>query len=560
MDVDAFRTERAIAALDKYAAVTGLTVRVYDRDQRMIAASPNGDRLVTLFNQGREPALVVDCLRRCLLATERDAVVVEHRHGIAVIGVPFSIQDTTLCVATAAYAVSAHPDRLQVERLARETAVSFDEIWRALRNRLPLPDHRLVLYGDLLRIIGETLLTEHTRSRQLEEMLARLTAADRSKDEFLAMLSHELRAPLSPILGWARMLRLGRLDAAAMAHAGETIERNVRAQAKLVNDLLDISRIVVGKLSLDTEPVDLGLILKALLEAFKPAAEAKGIQLDGVVDPSAGRVSGDPDRLSQVFSNLLSNAIKFTPSGGHVEIRLERVNSEAVITVSDTGCGISWDTLPEIFERFRQADASITRAHGGLGLGLTIVRHLVELHGGTVRGESPGVGRGATFTVTLPIMDPWRQPGYEPTVPRGQDTLPSLRDVHVLVVDDDADTREMLKSVLEDCGADVSLATSAGETLQALDRSIPDVLICDVGMPDTDGYALMQQVRARTSDRGGSVPAVALTGYTTVEDRARAVSVGYQRHLAKPVEPFDLTRVVAELVEGGPARAGSESR
>ena len=552
MDVGAFQTERALAAFDKYAAVTRLNVRVYDRDQQLVTGSTNGDPLVALFKTGREPEIVLKCMRRCLDSANPGGVIVEHGHGLAAIGVPFTTPHGTLCVAVVLYALTVHPDTLQVERLARETAVPYDDLWNTLRKRLPVPESRLVQYGELLQIIGEIVLSEHARGRQLEETLAGLKAADRSKDEFLAMLSHELRAPLSPILGWAHMLRLGHLDAASSVHAGETIERNVRTEARLVSDLLDISRIVVGKLSIDKQVVDLRLLLESALESFRSAAETNGIQLTSALAPSLRRVFGDPERLSQIFSNLLSNAIKFTPSGGRIDIHLQYVGADAVITVGDTGEGIVPEALPHIFERFRQADASFSRKHGGLGLGLTIARHLTELHAGTVRAESLGVGNGATFIVTLPLMDSWQEPGYDLAAPRDKKSFPSLRNLRILVVDDDADSREMLRTVLHKCGADVIDAASGPEALQALDRSIPDLLMCDLGMPGMDGYVLMQQIRGRPADRGGRVPAIALTGYTTIEDRARAVAAGYQRHLAKPVEPNELARAVLTLVESGP--------
>ena len=551
MDVGAFQTEQAIAAFDKYAAVTHLSVRVYDRDRQLVTGSTNGDPLLALFTRGREPEIVVRCVRRCLAAANPGGVIIEHGHGIAAIGVPFTTPHETLCVAVALYALRAHPDTLQVQRLARETAIPFNDLWNTLRKRLPVPEYRLAQYGELLQIIGEILLSEHARGRQLEETLAGLKAADRSKDEFLAMLSHELRTPLNPILGWAHMLRLGHLDAASSAHAGETIERNVRAQAKLISDLLDISRIVVGKLSIDRQVVDLRLLLESALESFRSAAETNGIRLTTVLTPSQRRVFGDPERLSQVFSNLLSNAITFTPPGGRIDIHLQYVGAEAVITMSDTGQGIGPEALPHIFERFRQADTSISRTHGGLGLGLTIVLHLTELHAGTVRAESPGVGKGATFIVTLPLMHSWQEPGYELAAPGEETSSPSMQNVRVLVVDDDADSREILRTVLHKRGADVIEAASGPEALQALDRAIPDVLVCDLGMPGMDGYVLMQQIRGRPADRGGRVPAIALTGYTTIEDRARAVSTGYQRHLAKPVEPNDLARAVVTLLERG---------
>jgi PAS domain S-box-containing protein len=379
--------------------------------------------------------------------------------------------------------------------------------------------------------------------------------ANRAKDEFLATVSHELRTPLNAILGWARMLNARKLDEATAARALETIERNAAAQAKLIEDILDVSRIIMGKVRLNLRPVELPLIIEAALDAARPMAEAKGVQLESALNPTVGIISGDPDRLQQVAWNLLSNAIKFTPRGGRVEVRIDHVDSHARIVVSDTGKGISPDFLPYVFERFRQAETGMTRQHGGLGLGLTIVRHLVELHGGTVAVESQGEGHGATFTVTLPIAQlemadgGWRN---EEKVVHEESALRTphsaiLGGLRILLVDDEADTLELLTLVLEQYGATVIAVSSSAEALEAMGRSLPDILVCDIGMPGEDGYALIGKVRARAAEQGGRLPAIALTAYARVEDRMRALAAGFQMHVPKPVEPVELVVVVASL-------------
>ncbi|HEX8096383.1 MAG TPA: ATP-binding protein, partial [Pyrinomonadaceae bacterium] len=407
------------------------------------------------------------------------------------------------------------------------------------------------------RDITERKRTEEERERLLEsEREARREAeeAGRLKDEFLATVSHELRTPLTAILGWAHMLRSGQYQGVDEAKALETIERNARAQSQLIDDLLDVSRIVTGKLRLDVRPVDPNYFLESAIESLRPAAEAKGVRVQKIVDTGVVSVSGDPGRLQQVVWNLLSNAIKFTPRGGRVQIRLERVNSHIEIAVSDTGAGIAPEFLPHVFDRFRQADQRTTRQHGGLGLGLAIVRHLVELHGGSVRAESPGEGQGSIFTVLLPITPIYQRVSEERRVhPAARDTLPSydcperLDGMRVLVVDDDADTRELLKVGLGQCGAQVVLAASPGEALEALTASVPDLIISDIGMPGEDGYELIKKVRALPAGDGGKTPAIALTAYARAEDRLQALRAGYHMHVSKPVELAELVAVAASL-------------
>jgi PAS domain S-box-containing protein len=401
-------------------------------------------------------------------------------------------------------------------------------------------------------------VTERKRGEQERERLLALEraareqaeASNRLKDDFLAAVSHELRTPLNAILGWTSLLRAGRLPPEKHERALETVERNARAQAQLIEDLLDVSRILAGKLRLDLAPIDVGEIVADAIEALRPAADAKNIRLEAALD-ATGSVIGDAARVQQVVWNLLSNAVKFTPRDGAVRALVGCRDSWVEITIADTGQGIAKDFLPHVFERFRQASGGSTRIHGGLGLGLSIVRQLVEMHGGTVQASSEGAGRGATFTVRLPVAEPGRTAAASPGLP--SESLadlrrPSLLDgLRVLAVDDEEDAREMLRALLEAYGARVSLASSAAEGLRLVAAERPDLLIADIGMPEEDGYAFIQKVRALPPDGCGGIPAVALTAYARAEDQARALLVGFQRHLPKPVEPAELLAVVASL-------------
>lgn len=398
-------------------------------------------------------------------------------------------------------------------------------------------------------------ITEQRQARkQLDEAYRQAEESSRLKEEFLATISHELRTPLSAILGWARMLRLGQLSKENAAKALDTIERNARAQAQLIDDLLDVSRIVTGKLRMDVRPSDPNSFIDAAVEAVRPAAEAKGVRVQKVIDTGLLSIPGDPVRLQQVIWNLLSNAIKFTPRGGRVQIRSERVNSHLEIVVSDTGQGISPDFLPHVFDRFRQADQKTSRQHGGMGLGLAIVRHLVELHGGNVSATSEGEGQGATFTVRLPIspiyqVDPSGarvHPAARNLLP-ANDTMERLDGLRILIVDDEPDTRDLLRQGLEYCGANVRVAGSAGEAVDSIVAEIPDILISDIGMPGIDGYDLIRQIRELPAEAGGKVAAVALTAYTRVEDRLQALRAGYDMHVPKPVELAELVAVAASV-------------
>jgi PAS domain S-box-containing protein len=374
-------------------------------------------------------------------------------------------------------------------------------------------------------------------------------AANRAKDEFLAILSHELRTPLTSVLGWARMLASSQLDAGRMRHAVEAIERNARLQAQLIDDLLDISRIVVGKLQLDLRPVDLVPIIEHAVETPARHAAAKGVRLHCVLDPAASPVMGDALRVQQVVANLVGNAVKFTPEGGSVEVRLERQDGTARIAVVDTGIGIAAEVLPHVFERFRQGDSSTTRQHGGLGLGLAIVRNLVELHGGGVRASSEGIGRGSTFEVRLPIVALARRLGSRDVLYDAAPFQPErdLERVRVLVVEDDADARQLFATALAERGAEVEMAGGVDEALQAIGRRPVHALVTDIGMPGRDGYDLIAAFRAMSPDHR-LVPAIAVTAMTTQEDRARALAAGFQMHLPKPIDPTELASLVARAV------------
>jgi PAS domain S-box-containing protein len=415
--------------------------------------------------------------------------------------------------------------------------------------------------------VSERRRAEQEREQSFErEQTARneAEAANRLKDEFLATVSHELRTPLNAILGWAAMINRGVLEEETIANALRVIERNARAQAEIIDDILDVSRVITGKLRIDAKPIELAPIIQSAIDTVRPAANAKALTLTVSLDRNAGLVAGDADRLRQIIWNLVSNAIKFTPRGGRIEARLERVDSHVEVRVSDSGVGIDKQFLPYVFERFTQADSSMTRAHSGLGLGLAIVRHLVEMHGGTVSAESGGEGQGAVFKVQLPLAAAGEAPALPPADSAHRLTgsavaediaedisasPPDLTGLRVLVVDDEPDTREILSLLLTQFGADIRCAASSADALEAFLEWKPNVLISDLGMPIEDGYALIRKVRALSPEQGGNIPAAALTAYVREEDRLRALSAGYQTHIPKPVDPATLAAVVARLTK-----------
>jgi PAS domain S-box-containing protein len=401
----------------------------------------------------------------------------------------------------------------------------------------------------------QRLLAEHNEILERERgARAQAEKVSASKDQFLAMLSHELRTPLNAILGWTQVLRSGRGEPADYAKGLEVIERNVRLQSQLVEDLLDMSRIVAGQMRLDVQALMPFGLVQAAVESLRPVAAKKSLRIETTLDPSAGPISGDGGRLQQVVWNLVSNAIKFTPDGGRVQVVLARVNSHIEISVADTGIGIEAELLPHVFERFRQGDTSITRHYGGLGLGLSIVKHIVDLHGGNVQVASGGKGQGATFRVQLPLAVVQRERDAQRLHPRAALTPPpmayaDLRGLDVLVVDDEQDSRELVRRVLEDAGAKVRTAANAVEALGVARDRAADVLVTDIGMPDTDGYELLRQLRCLGDDTVRRMPAIALTAFARSEDRTRALLAGFLAHVAKPVEAPELVATVAAVAQ-----------
>jgi PAS domain S-box-containing protein len=410
--------------------------------------------------------------------------------------------------------------------------------------------------------VSERRRIEQEREGLLErEQAARRSAesSDRLKDEFLATVSHELRTPLNSILGWAAMLNLKEdMDAKSIRGAMAIIERNARAQSALINDILDVSRIITGKLQIKSKPIKAGPVVRAAIEILRPAIDAKGIEFKGPADGEVGPVTGDADRLQQIVWNLISNAVKFTPAGGAIEVAVKEVDSHVEIVVKDSGAGIREQFLPYVFERFRQADSSTVRSDSGLGLGLSIVRHLTELHGGTVRAESEGAGRGAVFTVSIPLAAEAANGSSAEDVraaPRKPDSftahaadLSELRGVRVLVVDDDPDTLEILCIMLTQFHVEVAAAASSEEALKLFEKWRPDVLISDLAMPVEDGFTLIRKIRAMTAEQGGNTPAAALTAYAREEDSRAALDAGFHSHVAKPIDPKMLAAAVSDLV------------
>ena len=467
-------------------------------------------------------------------------------------GMQRSVSEPLLDLADTARRVSTSRDYS-----IRAASIARDEIGVVVRSFNDMLDHIADRTAELSRANTE-LQREVDERKRVErdrvDALERERDANRLKDEFLATLSHELRTPMNAVLGWARVLRSTSTDSATHERGLESIERNARAQARLIEDLLEVSRIVSGKLRLQVREIDLAAIVDTAVDIVKPAALAKRLHLTAQIEARPALTQGDPDRLQQVIWNVLSNAVKFTPADGVVTVRLVRQDGY-VLTVQDSGPGIESKFLPHVFDAFRQADASATREHGGLGLGLAIARQLVEAHGGTIRAHSEGKDRGATFEVFLPSVVESPQPasaGPDATTEAVDASL--LTGIDVLVVDDDEDARLLLQMTLSRYGAEVTTVASAREALESIDRAIPDVVLSDIGMPQEDGYDLLRRLRARPPEQGGSIPAVAVTAYASATDRSSTQAVGYQAHVAKPFEPGDVARLVRRLVVTDHAR------
>jgi signal transduction histidine kinase/DNA-binding response OmpR family regulator len=570
----------SISLIDKRGETLSLAVGVelpedYIEKVRNVPVGKRSSGACSLAATGKEPVIVADTQFDPLFESFRRYIKQETFR--AIYSVPIISRDGSILGTFATYfptpyrpsneelgrarvfanlaATAIENARLIAERKQAEEALraAHDDLEKRVEERT----YELARTNDELRNeIAERMRIEEERANLLvREQEARKEAevANRLKDEFLATVSHELRTPLTAMLGWARMLKNKTLDEVATVRAIDTIERNAKTQAQLIEDLLDISRIITGKLNLEIQQIEAVPIIQSAIDTVRPVAEAKSIQLQIALDPWSGKLSGDPIRLQQVVWNLLSNAIKFTPAGGQVAVRLENLGAHLELTVSDSGKGIDPEFLPFVFDRFRQADGSITRAHGGLGLGLAIVRHLVELHGGTVEAASKGEGHGATFTVKLPIKEAvfdFRGREFTPQMAApvySKDISALLKGLRILIVDDDNDTREMLSEVLEQSGVEAKTASSAKEALELLGSWNIDLIISDIGMPGEDGYNLICKVRS--TEKISHIPAIALTAFARSEDRIKALSVGFQTHVPKPIDPIELVMVVATLTE-----------
>ncbi|GAA6616625.1 ATP-binding protein [Scytonema sp. NUACC26] len=538
-----FSTRELLARVEASLKLSQLRREAQQREQRLrIEAEAAKQNVETILSSIRDSFLVLDC-NWCYTYVNTQLCTMTGIPRSTLLG--RNIWDLFSDVVDTKVYVQFH------QAMAEQTPVQFEYFYptwnRWFEYRVyPSPNALTVFVAE----ISDRKQSEAERELSLQrEQAARSEAerANRIKDEFLAILSHELRSPLNPILGWSKLLQTGKLDLHASRHALETIERNAKLQTQLIDDLLDVSRMLRGKMALNISPVNLVTIIESAIETVRLATEAKHIQIQTVLTLDNVEIAGDLTRLQQIVWNLLSNAVKFTPEGGSIEVSLNQIGTTTQIQVKDTGKGISPDFLPYVFDYFRQEDGTTTRKFGGLGLGLAIVRHLTELHGGTVHAESLGEGLGATFTVMLPLMTVATESNQEITnAPQTAD----FSNLHIIAVDDNEDMRNLVQVILEQQGAQVSAAASAAEVLLLFDRQPPDILISDIGMPKTDGYMLMQQIRSRSPERGGLVPAIALTAYAGEYDQQQALKSGFYKHIPKPVEPEVLVSAIASLIAG----------
>ena len=527
-------------ALEKFGAVTRLTVALYDVDGRIVCGPVPETPLFSAFvAYGHDPGISDECVRACLTQTDRRPAVIVAPNGLAVVGTSLVSGDQVIGAAVAGYALVDFSERAAIERLARQAGVPFRELWEITRRQQPVPARRLVLPGELLQVLCDTLVRENARTRQYEETAADLLSMSATKDEFLAVLSHELRTPLTPILGWARMLK-GGLDPSKVARAAEAIERNAQLQLTLVDDLLELNRYMRGSVALELKVHNLCEVVRHAVEGVADTSTAKGLTLRCVDSSEPLAVRADENRLQQVFRNVLSNAVKFTDRGGSVTVTLSRDGDEAVVDVADTGEGMTSDFIPVAFEMFRQQESGTRRKHAGLGIGLALVKRLMNAHGGTVTIVSDGVGLGTVVTLRLPLAAITQS--VDPPIPSRLTDIHVLDGLRILVVEDGDDARDAIVAMLTQLGANVSAATDGIDALDQLDAGPVDLVLCDLRMPRMDGFEFLLALPQLAI--GPRPPVIAVSGLAGSADHQRTAAAGFAAHIDKP---FDETRVLAAV-------------